>query len=421
MATIGTLTATIALNASELTKGAVVTRRELREVARITEQTRTPAEKLGMQVDKLGDLYRKGALPLDTYQRAVLKVRGHYESTTKAAAPFAASIARMVGPIALVTSAVGALGSAVSLAVSRFGEIDKLGDLGERIGLSAASMQTFKLAAELAGTSIDAITPSLIKLQRTLGDATNGNDAAIKAFNRLGLEAQALVNLPLESSLLAVAKAIDALPTPAEKASAAMAIFGKGGAAILTVIRDNAAALRDAESTLLSVGGVMSNEHAAAVDKADKAWIRLKASVLSVLDVQVASWTNSSMGAIDSMVAGIGRLSSLLDELRFGLMVLSEPFGGRSTSQLFQSWASDMVRRRTVARDTPEQSTIAEFERLAEEEDGANRRTGSGAGDAKAIERLELPLKEINNTLRSSLNVQERTNEALQGGTEPVL
>jgi hypothetical protein len=80
-----------------------------------------------------------------------------------------------------------------------------------------------QMAAKLSG--VDDATGALQKLTVAIGNAAESGKT--EAFTKLGLDFQALQSMSPEEQFKAIQTAIAGLATPAERAAAAVAIFGK--------------------------------------------------------------------------------------------------------------------------------------------------------------------------------------------------
>jgi hypothetical protein len=104
--------------------------------------------------------------------------------------------------------------------------IEKLDNLEAATGASGEALIKLQRAFDLTGSSADKVGPALNKVQEMIAKAADGSPKAVEKLGLLGISLDELRNLSPDKQLEAVMKAIDGLPTPAEKARAAMAIFG---------------------------------------------------------------------------------------------------------------------------------------------------------------------------------------------------
>ena len=119
--------------------------------------------------------------------------------------------------------------SAVSYAKSVANAVDATQDLANRTGIGVEALQSLQVAAKLGG--VDDVTVAFDKLTVAIGKAAESGDTG--AFDRLGLNFEQLRSMSPEEQFRAIAAAISALPGEAERAAAAVAIFGKSGAQLV--------------------------------------------------------------------------------------------------------------------------------------------------------------------------------------------
>lgn len=144
------------------------------------------------------------------------------------------AIKSLLGPLLIVTSLVS-----IFAAFGRSArELDEAGKTARRLGMSMASFQNLGQVAEEAGVSMGQMGALLTFMTRNLGNLANGSATAQKAFGRLGLTMGDFASLSPERQFELISQRIMALPTAAERTAAAMAIFGRQGAAAMGLIAD---------------------------------------------------------------------------------------------------------------------------------------------------------------------------------------
>jgi hypothetical protein len=113
---------------------------------------------------------------------------------------------------------------------------------GQQLGVTTKFLQEFRFAAGQTATSSEAADKSLAKFSVTLGRAAEGNKVAAEAFSKINVKiADTNGNLrPSEAIFRDVADAIAKIPGPAQQASAAVAIFGRGGQSLLPILLSGA-------------------------------------------------------------------------------------------------------------------------------------------------------------------------------------
>jgi TP901 family phage tail tape measure protein len=149
---------------------------------------------------------------------------------------------------------IATAGKALSAFTDGSKAIDDQGKLADRLGFTTENLTALHHAASLAGVESEALNNSLQKMNVNLAKAAQGGEAA-KVFERLGLNAKELIKLDPMTALGQMADAINRLPTPAEKSAAAVALFGKSGGPLLTLLKDGSkglAAMREEADTRLT-------------------------------------------------------------------------------------------------------------------------------------------------------------------------
>lgn len=144
------------------------------------------------------------------------------------------AIKSLLGPLLIVTSLVS-----IFAAFGRSArELDEAGKTARRLGMSMTSFQNLGQVAEEAGVSMGQMGTLLTFMTRNLGNLANGSASAQKAFGRLGLTMSDLRGLAPERQFELISQRIMALPTAAERTTAAMSIFGRQGAMAMGLIAD---------------------------------------------------------------------------------------------------------------------------------------------------------------------------------------
>lgn len=162
-------------------------------------------------------------------------------------------IGRLMGSgLSMASSAFSSVANSLSgYVASTTNALDATQDLSERIGVGVEALQSLQMAAKLSG--VEDITGAMQKLAVNIGKAAESG--AVEDFAKLGLEFDKLVAMAPEEQFREVAKAISALPTEAQRAAAAVSIFGKSGVELLPLFGKNVA---DVEARMRRLGAVVS-------------------------------------------------------------------------------------------------------------------------------------------------------------------
>lgn len=161
--------------------------------------------------------------------------------------------------------AVAGLGMIVNSAIEAGG---KLQELTAKLKISSEALTALHYAAGQLESSAEAVDTAIAKMSINLGKAAQGSTGAIDAFNRLGIDFQKVLALPVEQQFLAIIDAIRQIPDHAQQAAAAVAIFGKGAVAIQPLINAGSEAIAQMGAEAASNGVIIGTDTVEALDNA---------------------------------------------------------------------------------------------------------------------------------------------------------
>lgn len=136
--------------------------------------------------------------------------------------------------------------SLVSMGQAQALVIDQTSKLSARLGMTYGEFAGLTLAAQSAGVSMEVVGAASTKAEIAFAKAAAGSVASTAAFDRLGLSVEQLNGLSAAERFEQIASAIAGLPTEAERATAAIGVFGRSGVQLLPMFADGAAGIRKA-------------------------------------------------------------------------------------------------------------------------------------------------------------------------------
>lgn len=235
-----------------------------------------------------------------------------------------ASFAATIG--AGLSSFGGAIVGAALVAAKGFADAgSKLNDMSARTSVAVESLSELGYAAEQTGSNIDEVEKAVKAMQKQITNAemamkklgekgaldplSEDGRNATTALRSVGLTLDDLRGKSPEEQFLEVATALNAINDDSLRAGAALQILGKGGTALLPMVKDMAALRREARM----LGIVMSAEDAAAADELGDALDKLGA-------IGKAAWNQIGAAiapALTSMLSGMASTGrSLIDFIR---------------------------------------------------------------------------------------------------------
>lgn len=209
-----------------------------------------------------------------------------------------------LGGIQAATTAFLGLGRAVLGTVeslTRFGlsvanELDELNDVAQRTGVNVEALQSYGAAAKLTGSSLDTFARSLQKLTIEIGQASL-DEKAQKSFTNLGIAFDELREKAPTQQFETVADAIARIADPAERAAAAVSVFGKGGVELGPLFAEGPGALARMREEAERLGLVVSSDAIQSIGQMNDAFDKVFMTIKGI--------TGQIVGELAGPIAGI--------------------------------------------------------------------------------------------------------------------
>ena len=207
--------------------------------------------------------------------------------------------------------------------------VDRTRQLAQNLGVSYGELRQLQVAADLSGASTDDLAKAFTRAQVTITNAGRGSKEAIGALGRLGLSVKDLATQTTTQQFSAIAGAINAIQNPAERAAAAVAIFGRSGAELLPTFRELPENLKIAGGFLAGFRDGIDGVNPDAIDAigdsfglASQSLQELAARVLT----QLAPALTSGADQFVKFVQGID-VSAAAEATRQALQTVADVFG----------------------------------------------------------------------------------------------
>lgn len=296
----------------------------LAEGKALTTSLRTPQEQLTASVARYSALLKAGAISQQTYNRAIAQAQAQYKATAVGAASAGGAIGRANGLLLgfgvgfTAIAVIAALKAAVGASIE-FG--DEISKASVKSGIGVEALSELAYAAKQSDIDLGSLSTGLKKMQVALSEAGSGSKSANETLAALGLTVEQLRKLAPEDQFELFADRINALKDPADRARAAVEIFGKAGADLLPLFEQGADGIRQAREEAHKMGAALSGEQAKALADADQSIKRLKGSLFGLattLTADVAPALSQFLDNITALVSGdkIGKLREQIDFLR---------------------------------------------------------------------------------------------------------
>jgi hypothetical protein len=192
------------------------------------------------------------------------------------------------GQLALFSMARGAVNTLTGMASAASENIDVQSKLSRRLGMTYGELAGLKLAGDLAGVGIESIAAAMTKSDVAMQKAAGGSKAANAAFATLGLSVDKLQGMSAADRFSAIAESISALPTSAERAAAAVALFGRSGAQLLPLFEQGAGGIARAREEAEKFGLALTNAQGQNVEEMNDSFTRVYSAIQGIVQQVVA-------------------------------------------------------------------------------------------------------------------------------------
>lgn len=156
------------------------------------------------------------------------------------------SVSNVTGKIAGLTAVLATVGSAVQIK-SLIDTADNMNKLSQKTGIAVSELSSLSNTADLAGVSNEQLGSALIRLNKSIAEASSGAKDQSEAFKNLGINVKdANGNIrPTADILGEVAGALSGAADGATKTQYAMALFGKAGADLIPFLNQGKEGIKE--------------------------------------------------------------------------------------------------------------------------------------------------------------------------------
>lgn len=214
-----------------------------------------------------------------------------------------------------------------------------LGEVSQQLGVTTKDLQVYRAIGTQVGVSQEEMEKGLSKLTVSLGQAALGASKPAKAFDALGISVRNS-NGDVKTAGEAIPQIADALSKvqdPAQRAAAEVALFGKAGQKLDTVLTEGSKGIEEYAKRAEDMGMVLSDEVISKADEAADRVAELNAQFRVNFSRVVAENADAILGlanALSKLTIGAiqfinqwPRLSSALAGAAAGALLTRSPYG----------------------------------------------------------------------------------------------
>lgn len=161
--------------------------------------------------------------------------------------------------------------------------IDGQSKLAARLGMTYKELSGLSLAGDLAGVSMESIAGAITKADVAFVRAAEGSKQAAAALAGVGLSVQDLNGLSASDRFSSIAEAISKIPNEAQRAEAAVQLFGRAGAQLLPLFAGGAGAIKEATAQAERFGLALTNAQARDVEAMNDSFTLVQKSIAGII------------------------------------------------------------------------------------------------------------------------------------------
>jgi hypothetical protein len=221
------------------------------------------------------------------------------DKTTEAFRSVQGNIARMTGSLKGIAGPLAAafsVGAIVNFSRNIMNAADRLTDLSAVTGFTVEQLSSLSNAAQLNGSSAEALQQGLVRLSKSIAEAGAGAQQQLKAFQALGISQDELRNKAPIEIFFQVADAYAAAADGAEKIAISNAIGGRSFSELIPLLNQGREAIQKYESTFTTE---QAEKFAEFNDNIDKLSLNLQKMAATVLG-PVISGVNSFFKSLEA-------------------------------------------------------------------------------------------------------------------------
>ena len=212
--------------------------------------------------------------------------------------------------------AAGVLGGALAaLTIKSLALVDQQRKTARTLGTTQAVFAGLSLAAGIAGVSTESFTKALKRQSKSIVDANDGLQTQARAFKRLNLDTQTLINLPVEDQFKAITTALGGVENATLKVAIASDIFGAKNADLINILELGEAGLDSFIAKAKELGVALTEDQTAAIEKSNDAVLVFKTSLTGLGNQLAARFAPLITAGAEALTGFVTQVTKLVPKL----------------------------------------------------------------------------------------------------------
>jgi hypothetical protein len=222
------------------------------------------------------------------------------------------------------------------------------------LGTTQAVFAGLSLAAGIAGVSTESFNKALKRSQKSIVDANDGLQTQARAFQRLNLDTQQLIKLPVEKQFAAITTALGKVENQTLKVAIASDIFGAKNADLLNILELGEEGLDSFIAKAKELGVALTEDQTNAIETANDAVLVFKTSLTGLGNQLAARFAPLITAGAEALTNFVSRITQLIPKIAAFTRGL---FGVRQELNLLT--AADIAAEIEVVREEFQDAQIA--------------------------------------------------------------
>ncbi len=198
--------------------------------------------------------------------------------------------------------------------------------MGEKLGISAQSVQQLGYAADVSGASVEDIQGAMQKLALSSEKVKTGQEPLVTGLGKLGIKFSEISKLPLDERLARIADGFADAGPGVDKTGISMEIFGKSGTKLIPMLNKGADGLAELREEFIATGAQIDDETIDQFEKLEETGKKLKYNWIGIKNQLVSALLPAIQGMADGLMkwvqANREMIKQRLEQVIHGIIVV---------------------------------------------------------------------------------------------------
>jgi hypothetical protein len=203
----------------------------------------------------------------------------------------------------------------IGLVKSSLALVDQQRKTARTLGTTQAVFAGLSLAAGIAGVSTESFSKALKRQAKSIVDANDGLQTQARAFERLKLNTQELIKLPVEEQFKKITTARGTVENSTLKVAIASDIFGAKNADLINILELGEAGLQGFIDKAKELGVALTEDQTAAIEQANDSVLIFKTSITGLGNQLAARFAPLISAGAEALAGFVSRVTKLVPKL----------------------------------------------------------------------------------------------------------